>query len=366
MNNDRGQGMTSDVRAASAESEAFAQVSSMTLQRARAPTGTTFAGLDAGSYPGQRAMDAYRAMGFAVTSLYFNHAPARAIPNKVDNKWIAAANYLRKSGWGLAPIYVGAELAGSSHVPPPENPLSNAQTDAAEALDLGQRAGFQAGSTIFLDVEKAFPKNGPYESYALKWIEAVQAGGYYVRCFGCYPKQCSRIHLFASDLNKGTFDRILGGQLARSGVSMVSPENYQGFIVVKPLPQTVVGRSCLRPPLRAQANGVYPTLIAQRANLYGMDCSLNSLPFQEQDHEVAACATSALWSVLHGTARLFDHSILSPLEITRTALSKRPLFGRALPNDGLDIYQMAGVVRHVGLEADVVDATERYLLQACA
>lgn len=189
-------------------------------------------------------------------------------------------------------------------------------------------------------------------------------GGYYVRCFGQYPKRCSRIHLFSSALDKRAFDRILGTK-PDSDLSFVSREHYQGFIVVKPLPETVVGRSCLAPPL-SQSNGVYPTLTPQRANLFGIDLSLSSLPFQEQDHEVAACATSALWSVLHGTARLFEHAVLSPLEITRIALSTLPLFGRALPNDGLDIYQMAGVVRHVGLEADVIDATERYLLQACA
>lgn len=109
--------MTSDIRAASMESEAFSDISNITLQGARTPSAATFAGLDAGSYPGQQAMDAYKGMGFAVTALYLTHAPARAIPNKVDKNWIAAADYLRQSGWGLAPIYVGAEPVGSSNRP---------------------------------------------------------------------------------------------------------------------------------------------------------------------------------------------------------------------------------------------------------
>jgi hypothetical protein len=123
-------------------------------------------------------MDLYRSAGFTVSGLYLTHAPARSAPNKVDEGWIGAADYLTKTGWGLALIYVGAEPAGSSTVPPPNNPLNDAQTDAAEAIALAQRAGFQAGRTLFLDVEQAFPANTPYESYVLKWLEVVQAAGY--------------------------------------------------------------------------------------------------------------------------------------------------------------------------------------------
>jgi hypothetical protein len=91
------------------------------------------------------------------TGVYLSHAPARSIPHGVDTKWIAAAADLAKQGWGLGPIYVGAEPAGSSTVPPPDNPLGNAQIDATEAISLAQRAGLEPGKTIFLDVEKAFP-----------------------------------------------------------------------------------------------------------------------------------------------------------------------------------------------------------------
>ena len=200
--------MTSEVRAASMEEEAFAEISTLMVQKAQPPAKPTFAGLDAGSYPGQHAMDAYRSMGFSITALYLTHAPARAVPNRVDGHWIAAAGYLAKAGWGLAPVYVGAEPAGSSSVPPPNNPLDNAQIDAAEALALAQRAGFQAGQTIFLDVEKAFAANTPYESYVLKWLEAVQAAGYRTALY-CFPGQISwsaahGIPIWTVHLNRNT------------------------------------------------------------------------------------------------------------------------------------------------------------------
>ena len=149
--------MTSEIRAASMEEEAFAEKSVATPEAVPRAAGPGFAGLDAGSYPGQQAMTAFRTAGFSVTGLYLSHGPARSTRNNVDTGWIEAASALAKEGWGLAPIYVGAEPAGSSRVPPPNNPLDDARVDAAEAIALAQRAGLEAGRTIFLDVEKAFP-----------------------------------------------------------------------------------------------------------------------------------------------------------------------------------------------------------------
>jgi hypothetical protein len=200
--------MTSEVRAASMEDEAFTEQSAITPVSEPSAAPPTFAGLDAGSYPGQQAMDAFRSAGFSVTGLYLSHAPARSVPNRVDTHWIAAAGYLTKEGWGLAPIYVGAEPVGSSSVPPPDNPLDNARVDAAEAIALAQRAGFEAGRTIFLDVEKAFSANSPFESYVLKWLGLVRAAGYGTALY-CFPGQtnwCAAqgIKIWTVHLNKST------------------------------------------------------------------------------------------------------------------------------------------------------------------
>jgi hypothetical protein len=200
--------LTSEIRAASMEAEAFAEGSAVSPESAQSVGPPTFAGLDAGSYPGQPAMDAYRNAGFSVTGLYLSHAPARSVPNRVDTKWIMAAADLARQGWGLAPIYVGAEPAGSSSVPPPDSPLENAQVDAAEAIALAKRAGFEPGRTIFLDVEKAFPTDGSYEAYVLKWLEVVRAAGYgtALYCFAAQTQWCTAngIKIWTVHLNKNT------------------------------------------------------------------------------------------------------------------------------------------------------------------
>ena len=128
----------------------------------------------------------------------------------------------------------------------------------------------------------------------------------------------------------------------------------------------MIGRTCLYPIPNPRHEAVFPTISWQTANLFGVPFGITSLPFQEQDHEVGACATSALWSVLNATSRLFSHPVLSPIEITNRALDSFPVIGRGLPNDGLNVYQMAGVAQSLGLEAELIDARNKDLLKSCA
>jgi hypothetical protein len=88
--------LTSEIRAASMEEEAFAEELTAKPESVQPEGPPTFAGFDAGSYPGQKAMDTYRSSGFSVTGVYLSHAPARSSTNGVDTQWIAAASNLAK------------------------------------------------------------------------------------------------------------------------------------------------------------------------------------------------------------------------------------------------------------------------------
>jgi hypothetical protein len=66
-----------------------------------------------------------------------------------------------------------------------------------------------------------------------------------------------------------------------------------------------------------EAGRSFPATRRFTANLFGISLDIpQTLPFQEQDSIVAACATSALWSVLQATAKEFQHALLTPIEIT--------------------------------------------------
>ena len=186
---------------------------------------------------------------------------------------------------------------------------------------------------------------------------------YYVKCFKRYRRKCTRLHFFKASLSSEDLDALLS-----SGPDDLSESKFQeaylGFIVVIPLPQTVIGRTCLKAYPSDSGRRNFPILRPYQANLFGLPLQINSLAFQEQDRVVAACATSALWSVFHGTGMLFQHSIPSPVKITKTATDNFPIEDRAIPSHGLNYAQMAYVIRSVGLEPMLVDVRNHYILKS--
>lgn len=190
---------------------------------------------------------------------------------------------------------------------------------------------------------------------------------YYVRCFSEYKRKCSRLHFFKNSFSLGDFERLLNGEDGPLSSELLQ-EEYLGFVVVKPLPKTIIGRTCLA-TYEHEGRRFFPITRAYSANLYGIDLVVkSSLAFQEQDTVVAACATSALWSVFQGTGKLFQHAIPSPSAITKTA-TEHITDGertRAFPSKGLDVIEMARAIRSVDLEPYTVNVANEYLLKSTA
>lgn len=176
--------------------------------------------------------------------------------------------------------------------------------------------------------------------------------GYYSRAFRSYDRFCSRFHFFKSiQFAESDLENIL--DIGSSGTLSTSDicQNYLGFIVVKRLPQRIIGRTCLSVyPANQDHNRYFGVNYKHHVNLFGIELSVMSLPFQEQDRDVAACATSALWAAFHGAAQIFNNNTPSPVEITEAAVRNNPGETRSFPNEGLTVEQMAAAVRSVGLE----------------
>jgi len=180
---------------------------------------------------------------------------------------------------------------------------------------------------------------------------------YYVRCFSDYKRKCSRLHFFREEFQDKDLEQFLQKSTSVVNVDMLQ-QSYLGFVVVKPLPETVIGRTCLEAYPSDNGRRHYPIRRKYSVNLFGCQLSIKSLAFQEQDSVAAACATSALWSEFQGTGRLFQHAIPSPIEITKAATSGFPLSTRSLPSKGLNIIQMAQAIRSVGL-ARIIQLAEK-------
>lgn len=179
---------------------------------------------------------------------------------------------------------------------------------------------------------------------------------YYVRCHAQYERKCRRLHFF-----EGAFEKEALATAALSSSESVADQvktlvgRYLGFIVVKPLPQSFIGRTCLQtyPERKPTGQRHYNALEPQTVHLLGLKFTVDSMPFQEQDSVVAACATTALWSALQTVGATYDRYRPTPAEITAEASEHPTVFGRNLPSSGLAVPQMIQAIVRYGFEAEV-------------
>jgi len=67
---------------------------------------------------------------------------------------------------------------------------------------------------------------------------------FHVRCFYPYRRACCRLHFFSSELTEDEINRALRSRFTKKLLRRIH-DSYLGFVVVKPLPQTIIGRTCL-------------------------------------------------------------------------------------------------------------------------
>ena len=147
---------------------------------------------------------------------------------------------------------------------------------------------------------------------------------FYSRSLRDYPNSCQRLHFFSSEFDEeqwsGLVERANGGE--REEVERELAREYLGFMVIKPLPGSPIGRTVLRTFERDAPRGGRREFTAIRGytvSLAGLSLSVRGLAFQQQDQGVSACATTALWSALQRTAPLEHLCSPTPAEITEAA-----------------------------------------------
>lgn len=183
---------------------------------------------------------------------------------------------------------------------------------------------------------------------------------FYVRCWHPFGRLCRRIHFFEKSFSeRRVLHAISGGRHNRTERELA--RSYLGFVVARPLPDTIVGRTVLKPP--PNGPGVdfdaHPhALRTYTPNLLGLKLVVRGLAFQEQDTVIAACSTVALWTAFHKAQELFPVRSFSPAAITRAATTRSPV-RRQFPTHGLTQGQMAEAVRGAGLEPELYDTTAK-------
>jgi len=170
---------------------------------------------------------------------------------------------------------------------------------------------------------------------------------YYVKCFKNSGHKCARLHFFSKELKHGSFDQVLMGDCDPS----IIQSSYLGFIVIKPLPKTFIGKTCLRlyPGLTQVTSESNCLSRRYQISLFGIELTVDSIAFQEQDQVVSACATTAIWTALHGCAWKNDRQIPACSEITTNAINHIDGSSNRFPNKGLTTKQILRALDVEGL-----------------
>ena len=175
-----------------------------------------------------------------------------------------------------------------------------------------------------------------------------------------YGNVCRRLHFFSGPLL--TRQRL--GRCVGDAAEFAKLRNdYLGFSVVRPLPACPFGRTVLR--WYPERDGLPERVIAPSrtytAYLCGNPLPVDGLAWQQQDTAVGACATVALWSMLHASAFDEFHAIPTTATITRAAHRTASLGSRVFPSTGLTINQVLEAIKEQDLSPMVLPSDSEAL-----
>jgi len=111
---------------------------------------TGYAGFDRSTYPGDATMIwIWENTNLCWVGFYL--APA---PQHGNQSWMHKYEFLKKVGYGFAPVYVGHQVGS------PNLTAAQGTIDGRDAASLSARAGFPRNATIYLDIEQGPPLAG--------------------------------------------------------------------------------------------------------------------------------------------------------------------------------------------------------------
>src|SRR5580704_14131710 len=163
------------------------------------------------------------------------------------------------------------------------------------SFSFSEQALFSALENPYASVAEI--RSRPHAPYLFRYLSKLGAGSiivespyidgdylddfatYYVRCFTPYPSHCRRIHIFVGAFAYEAVARISAGDLAALEVERLQ-KDYLGFVVARPLPQAVIGRTALKTFDEDNKRRHYPCLRSYTANLVGIPLHVQSLAFQ--------------------------------------------------------------------------------------
>lgn len=182
---------------------------------------------------------------------------------------------------------------------------------------------------------------------------------YYARCFQPLPKTCARLHFFKTEFREEDLADCINNKVDQTFLNKFIQKKgaYVGFVVIRPLPFTCIARMCLK-PYDFDGSAV---ILQSKVNVsfFGIDLTVDTVAFIEQDKVVSACATSAIWAFLNANQTFKSELLPSPSAITKSALATDSGGRRVFPAaTGLQVDHVCRSLKAYGLEPTVIAQTD--------
>lgn len=125
---------------------------------------------------------------------------------------------------------------------------------------------------------------------------------YYAKSFNNGGYKSARLHFFSEKTSHKAIDKFLFDGLEDENITAWKG-SYLGFIVIKPLAETFIGKTCLKPysSFLDPQKKTYKKILTKdyHVDLFGIDLVVKSVAFQEKDTVTSVSATTSLWSAFH-------------------------------------------------------------------
>lgn len=196
------------------------------------------------------------------------------------------------------------------------------------------------------------------EPYYFDHDYLAEFGAFYGASARGYENACRRLTLFDGTVTDvATFGRHFEAALSGDESAATLLRNaFLGFIVLRPIPAAPFGRTVLKlyPP-RGLLDRVMEPCREYTVNLAGLPLTVRGVAWQQQDRGVSACATIAIWTMLHSSAFHERHALPTTVSITLAAHKTASLGSRVFPSEGLLMHQLLEAIKEHQLSPIVME-----------
>jgi hypothetical protein len=162
-------------------------------------------------------------------------------------------------------------------------------------------------------------------------------------------KYCQRMHFFSNKLNQENLFNL----------SDNDKQSYLGFTVLRPTPVNAIGRTVIRPQ-NSKPESLYVTCgESYDVSLAGNKLKATGACFQQQDSQVGACASNAVFMATRHMAKRFGMQYKTTTEISELASQYDSFLGRGIPSRGLSTSQMGKVLNSMGYDVIIYGEESR-------